>query len=146
MGAASGITAARVDHVVVGVGENHETFLDKDAGGFEQSGIVGEERLFVADDFQLDPVGEADFAPQHGGAHRVVGGVAGGRIGQDKYFRAIDVIDQGFLGAVRQIDAAHGYGHHIGAAGLVAAHHLLKAAVLPGSNDKARGKFPPRDG
>src|SRR6185369_7204876 len=136
----------RVDHVVVGVGEHHETFLYKNAGGFEQSGIVGEERLFVADDFQLDPVGEADFPSQHGGAHRVVGGVAGGRIGQDEYFGAIDVIDQGFLGAVRQIDAAHGYGHHVGTASLVAAHHFLKASVFSGSHDEARGKFPPRDG
>ena len=53
---------ARVDHVVVGVGQDDEAFLDQDACGFQQSGIVGEQRLLVADDFQLDPVGQADFA------------------------------------------------------------------------------------
>ena len=50
------------DEIVVGVGEDDEAFLDQDARGFDELLGVGEEGLLVADDLELHPVGEADFA------------------------------------------------------------------------------------
>ena len=134
----------RVDYVVIGIRQHHEALFDQDPGGFQQSGIIREERLLVADHFQLHPVGQADFAPQHGRTHRIVGGVARRRIRQDENLRSVDVIDQRFLGAVRQVDAAHRHGHHIGAAGLVAAHHLFKTTIFSRSHDEPRRKLPSR--
>ena len=55
------------------------------------------------------------------------------------------IIEQRFLGAVGEVDAAHGDGHHVGAGGLVAALHLLKAAILSGAHDEAGAKFAARD-
>ena len=72
------------DDVVRGVGQNGEAFLDQDAGGFERGLDVGVERRLVADDFDLDPVGEADFAAEAGGADGFVGGVAAGGVGQQE--------------------------------------------------------------
>src|SRR5690349_2254621 len=106
---------AGVDQIVVSVRQYDEAFLDQNAGGFEQSFIVWEQRLLIADHFELDPVGEADFAGEAGGADRFVGGVAAGGVGQDEHFRTIDVIDQGFFGFVGEIDAADGDGDHFGA-------------------------------
>ena len=84
-------------------------------------------------------------ARQHGGTNGVVGRVAAGGVGQDEDFRAIDIIEQRFLGAVGQVDAAHGDGDHFGASGLVASLHFLEAAILSGAHDKAGVKLPARD-
>ena len=62
---------------------------------------VGEKSLLVADDFELDPVGEADFAAEARGADGFVGGVAAGGVGQDEDFFAVDVIEERFLGCGR---------------------------------------------
>ncbi len=51
----------RDDDVVGGVGKHGEAFLHEDAGGFDGGLDVGIERGLIADDFDLYPVGEADF-------------------------------------------------------------------------------------
>jgi hypothetical protein len=45
--------------------------------------------LLVADDFELDPIREADFAGEARGANGFVGGVACGGIRQDEDREAI---------------------------------------------------------
>ena len=47
---------AGVHQIVVGVGQHHEAFLRQDARGFQQAGIIGEQRFLVADHLQLYPV------------------------------------------------------------------------------------------
>jgi len=61
---------------------------------------VGIEGLLVADDFNLDPVGEPDFAAETRGANGFVGGVASGGVGQKEIFLGIDEIEQRLLAAV----------------------------------------------
>ena len=99
MGAASGMTAAApasmslraAIEIVVGVGQNDEAFLHQDARGFDELFGIREKSLLVADDFQLDPIGKADFAAEARGADGFVGGVAGGGVRQDEDFFAVDV-------------------------------------------------------
>ena len=94
-------------------------------GGLERGLHIGIQRCLVANHFQLDPVGESDLARQARRADRVIGRIAAGGIGQKKVFVRVDVIEQRFLAAV-EIHAAHGHGHHVGAAGLERARGLLK--------------------
>ena len=61
--------------------------------------------MLIADDLQLDPVGEAHFAAEAGGANGFVGGVAAGGVGEDEHFFAVDVVEEGFFGFVGEIDA-----------------------------------------
>ena len=103
------------DQVVIGIRENDEAFFDENFGWLDKLFGVREERLFVADDFELDPVGETDFAGETRGADGFVGGIAGGGVGKNEDFFAIDVIEERFLGLVRKIDAADGDSDHVGA-------------------------------
>ena len=66
--------ALREDNVVGGVGQDGEAFVDEDAGGFDGGLDVGVEGGLVADDFDLDPVGEADLAGEAGSADGLLGG------------------------------------------------------------------------
>ena len=68
------------DRIVGGVREDDESFPDEGPRRGEERVVVGPERLLVAEDFELHPVGEADLAPQPRRAHRVVGRVAAGRV------------------------------------------------------------------
>jgi hypothetical protein len=52
------------DDVVRGVGKNGEAFLHQDAGGFKGRLDVRIERLLIADDFDLHPVGEPTSRPR----------------------------------------------------------------------------------
>ncbi len=82
------------DEIVVGVRQNDEAFLHEDAGGFHELLGVREKSLLIADDFELDPVGEAHFAGQARGANGFVGGVARRGIRQNKNLFAVDVVEQ----------------------------------------------------
>jgi hypothetical protein len=124
------------DEVVVGVRKDDEAFLDEDFGGFDELFGVREKGLLVADDFEFDPVGEADFAGEARGADGFVGAIASRGVGKDKDFVAVDVVEEGFLGLIGEIDAADGDGDHIGAGSGVGAGHFGEAAVLPCSDDK----------
>ncbi len=136
---------ARGDEVVVGVREDDEAFFDEDARGFDEAFGVWKKSLLVADDFEFDPIGKADFPAETGGADGFVGGVAGGGVGQDENFVAIDVVEQRFFGAVGEIDAAHRDGDHVCARGSVSAGHFLKAAIFAAANDEAGAKRAARD-
>ena len=83
--------------VVGGVGQDGEAFLDEDAGGFDGGLDVGVEGGLVADDLDLDPVGEADLAAKARGADGFLGGVAAGGVGQEEVALRVDEVEQGFL-------------------------------------------------
>ena len=136
-GGASVDELASGDEVVVGVGEDDETFFDKDAGRFDELLGVWEKSLLVADDFELDPVGEADFAGEARGADGFVGGVTGGGVGEDEEFFAVNVIEKGFFRFVGEIDAADSDGDDVRAGSGVGPGHFREAAVLASADNQA---------
>ena len=97
---------------------------------------VGIEGLLVADDFDLDPVGESDFAAETRGADGFVGGVAACGVGQEEIFFGIDEVEQRLFAAV-EIDAANGDGDHLGARGFDGACGLLSRLVFARTDDEA---------
>ena len=46
--------------------------------------VVGKERLRIADDLELDEIGEPELAREAAGAHRLVGRGAARRVGQER--------------------------------------------------------------
>src|SRR6516162_2531792 len=124
------------DKVVVAIRQNDKTLFHKNLGRFDELPRVGEQCLLIADNLEFDPIREADFAGEPGCPDSFVSGIASGGVRKDEYLLAINIIEQRFFRLVRQIDAANGHRHHVRAGCDVRAGHLLKAAVLPGSNDK----------
>ena len=51
------------------------------------------------------------------------------------------IIEQRFLGPVRQVHAPDGDRDHFGAGSGMAARHLLKAAIFAGADEKPRLKY-----
>ena len=149
MGAPSGITALapgidqplRNHNVVRGIRQNREAFLHQHAGGFDGRLHVGKQRLLVADDLDLHPVGEPDLATQTRGANGFVGGVAAGGVGQQEILLRIDEVEQRFFAAI-EVDAAHRDGDHLGAAGRDGARRLLPRLVFARADDQPRAKLP----
>jgi hypothetical protein len=135
MGAPSGITAD-APASISGVRQHDETFLYQRPGRLNQLLGIGEKRLLVADHFQLHPFRKPDFAPEPRRAHRLVRRVAAGRIRQDEYFFAINVIEQRFFRAIGQVHAPDGHRDHIRARSRVRSRHFLKAAIFPGAHDQ----------
>jgi hypothetical protein len=131
---------ARGDEIVVRVWEDDEAFFDEDARGFDETFGVWKKSLLVPDDFEFDPVGEADFPAEARGADGFVCGVAGGGVGQDEDFVAVDVVEERLFGAVGEIDAANRDRDHVGARSFVSAGHFLEAAIFTGANDEAGAK------
>ena len=129
--------AAGVDDVVGGVGQDGEALLDQDARGLQRGLNVRVERGLVADDLDLDPVGEADLAAEARGADGLVGGEAAGGVGQKEEALGIDEVEQRLAAAV-EVDAAHGDGDHLRAGGFDGGPGLGAVLVLPCSNNEAR--------
>ena len=123
--------AAGIHQIVVGIGQDDESFLHEDSGGFKKAGIVGKQGFLIADHFQLHPVRQPDLAAQASGANGFIGRITGGGVGQKEEFLPIDMIEQGLLGAVGQVHSSHGDRHHFSPGGLVAARHFLKTTVFP---------------
>ncbi len=127
------------DDVVGGVGKDGEPFLHQHARGFERGLHVGIEGGLVADDFELDPIGESDFAAEARGADGFVGCIASGSVGQQEVLLGIDVVEQRFLAAV-EIHAAYGDRDHLGAAGFKGARGLLERFVFSRANNEPRAE------
>ncbi len=110
-GTAGILEPQRGDEILVRVGKNFESFLHEHLGGLEQALHVRHERLFVANDFELDEVVEPRFARQSCVTDRVGGGVTTGRVGKQKdALRVEEVKDTRFFGAV-EVHPAHGDRH-----------------------------------
>src|SRR5712664_43922 len=119
------------DQIIVRVRQHDKTFFDQDAGGLDVLLSIREERLLIPNDFQLDPVGEPDFAAKPRGTNGLVSGVTARSVRQDKDLLAIDKIEQRFLGAIGEIHAAHRHSNHVRARSSMRAPHVLKAAIFP---------------
>ena len=98
---------------------------------------VGQQRLRVAQAFELDPVGAGvvevveQLAGQPGVADGVLGAEAAGRVGQDRVALQVEVIEDVAALLVDQPLAADGDGGHLAAAGRQAVAHQLELAYLP---------------
>jgi hypothetical protein len=88
----------------------------------------------IADDFEFYPIGKPDLASQARRAYGLIGGVATCRVGQQKIFLGIDIVEQRFLAAVK-IHPAHGYGHHFRTASFQRPCGFLKRLVLSRAYD-----------
>jgi hypothetical protein len=86
-------------------------------------------------------MGESRFPAQARSANGVIRAVTSGGIGQDKKFRAIDVIEQRFFTPVSQVHAPDCHRHNFRSRGLVGARHFLEAAVLSRAHNQARVKL-----
>ena len=111
------------DRVVVRVGEDDEPLVGQHARRRQQCLVVRKERSLVADDLQLHPVREPRRPAQPGGADRLVGGVAAGRVRQQRVAVGVDVVEQRGAVAGVEIDAANRHRHHLGPGGVVRAAH-----------------------
>ena len=86
---------------------------------------VGIEGGLVADNFELDPVRDANLAAAPRRADRFVGGVAAGGVRQQEVLLGIDIVEHRFLTAV-EIDATHRDRDHVGATDFESASGFLK--------------------
>jgi hypothetical protein len=80
------------DEIVGGVGEDLEAFACKNARRLDQAEDVGLQRVVVADDLELDPVGGKHLARHLRRQHRFGDGVAAGGVGQDPHAERPDHI------------------------------------------------------
>ena len=70
------------DRIVVAIGQHDKALAHQFVGGMHELLDIGVERLAVADQFELDPVGLQRLARQFGGQDRVARGDAAGGVGQ----------------------------------------------------------------
>jgi hypothetical protein len=103
---------------------------------FSSSSLSGNRVFAVADHLELDPVPAAQLARQPGGAHRLVGRVAAGGVGQQQVALLVDLIEQIVLAALVEVHPPQRHGHHLGAGDLERAQHGRRVAVLPSPQDQ----------
>jgi hypothetical protein len=133
--AGAGIDQPLRNHRVIrGIRQNREALLDQYTGSLDGGGDIRIQRLLIADDFDFHPVGKPDFAPQARRADGIVGGVAAGRVRQQKIFFGIDEVKKRFLRAVK-IDAADSDRDHLGAAGLQGLRGFFAGLVFPSTHN-----------
>ena len=142
-GGRTGRLQAAGDHgIVAGIDEHLKAVGDELLGGLERFERVGQERLRVAQAFELDPIGagifqaQQDFAAHPGDAHRVGGVVAAGRVGQQRVAVEIEVVEDVFALAVVEALAADGDGDAIGAREGERFAHRVVGVVLAGADDE----------
>jgi hypothetical protein len=143
-GAAHVLELAADDRVVGAVREDGEALVEEGAGGLEGLLVVGEQGARVADDLELDELGDAELAREAEGADGLVGGVAAGGVGQQAVAVAVDPAEEVVLGL--EVDAAQGHGHDLGAAGGEGGLGLGGVLELAGADDEARGPGAAREG
>ena len=108
------------DRIVAGVDHDLEAVGDELLGGLQGLHDVGEQRLLVAEHFQLDQrMAVEQFAREAAGAHGVLGGVAAGRVRQDRVAIGRQHVEQVRLARVlADVGAADRDGDDLGAGGL----------------------------
>ena len=116
-----------------------------DRGRLEQARDVGQQRLAVADDFELDELVEPRFARQPGVAHGLVGGVAARRVGQQEPALRIQVMQDALLLGPVQVHPAHRDGDDLGAGRADGGDHFLVAPVLAGTDHQPRAELAARN-
>ena len=134
-------------HRIVGrVAQHLEAVGHQLFGRFERGHRVGQQRLLVAQHFELDPVGagvlqaQQDLAAQAGHADRVVGRETAGRVRQQGVAAGVDEVEQVVALGVDQPLAAHGHRDALGAGHLQRLAHLRVVGVLAGADDQPAAK------
>ena len=104
------------------------------------AGDVGEERALVADHLELHELGAEQLAAEARGGDGVLGGVAAGRVRQDREALGRDEVEQAL--ALRRVElrAPQRHRHHLGAGRLGAGQVLLERGVLAAADDQARAE------
>ena len=128
------------DQVVVGVGQHLKALADQDARRRQQAVGVGQQRLAVADDLQLDELVESRLARQPGVAHRFVGGVTAGGVGEEEVLVGAQVMEDALFLAAVEIHPAHGHRHDLRARSGDRAHHVAVVAVFAGADHETRAE------
>ena len=133
-GRAQILEAACDGRVVGGVGEDLEAAGHELLGGVEELHDVGQQRVLVRDDLELDPVGLEGLPAELGGQQRVPGGVAPGGVGQDPDVIALQQREEGvaLAGGV----AAQGHGGQLGAGGQQRLLQGVQRAQAAGAHDQ----------
>src|SRR5207248_10838756 len=93
-GTAAGGEASGRDRIVVGVGQDDEPVVDEVLGGGDQLDGIGQQRVLVADDLELHPVGTERLPGEAGGGDGLRRGAAPGRVGQDPDPGAVEYVEQ----------------------------------------------------
>lgn len=123
---------AAVDHYV-------ETVLDQRFGGLQRLRHVGEQRLLVAQDFQLDQLMAIEqFACKLQRVDRVLGVVAASGIGQDGVLRRRYHVEQaGCVRVLADVDATDCHCNDFRAAGFGRQAGLFEVTVLAAADQEA---------
>ena len=151
IGEPSGITAAqptstqapREDGIVGRVGQHDEAVVDELLGGAQQLGGIGQQRVLVADDLELDPVGREGLARELGGEDGIARGVAAGGVRQQLDTRRREDVEQRATSG--RVDAPQGDGHELAAAGLDRRGHQLQRGEAAGAEQQTRAQRTPGD-
>jgi hypothetical protein len=131
---------ARLDRIVGAIHHDLEAVLDQRRRGLERFRHVGEQRLRIAQHFELAQcVAVEQFAAEAQGAHRVVRRVAAGGVGQDGELRGRQGFeDRGLPGFLADVGAADGDRDDLGARGVDGFTRLREVLVLAGADQQAR--------
>src|SRR5262249_2786062 len=129
--------------IVADVGKHGEALGDELPGRDQRLLVVGEERLLVADDLQLDERRLPELAGQPRRADRLVGAVAAGRVGQERQRAHVDRLQNRRLAGD---DPAQRDRHHLGARARDGLARLVDRLVLPGPDDEPRAERPSGQG
>jgi hypothetical protein len=105
--------------------------------------VSGQERLTVADHLELHELVEARFPGQSRVAHRLIGGIAAGSVGQQEVLIRTEMMEDpvGF-GAI-QIHPPNRHSDDFSARSLDRPRHLAVIAILPGSHHEPGTETPP---
>ena len=132
--------------VVARVAEHLKALGDEFLGGLERAHRIGQQRLGVAQHFQLDPVGAGVFqaqqnlASQPGHADGVFSRKAAGRVGQQRVAAGVEIVEQVLPLGVDQPLAAHRHGDAVGARQNERLGHQLVVGVFSGADDQPAGE------
>jgi hypothetical protein len=132
--------------VVAGVAEDLESVLDELFAGLDGADGVGQQRLLVAQDLELDPAGAGvaelieQLATEAGHADGVVRGEAAGGVGQDRVAVGVDEVEQALALLVVESLAPDGDGDNRAAGGVERVLHEVVGLVLAGADEEAAGE------
>src|SRR5207302_2408969 len=112
-------------------------------GGVEQLAALREERAFVADHLELDPVCVEGLARELGGEDRVAGGEAACGVREQRAACLLQYLDN--RAARRRVHAAQRHRRELGARRRQRLGHRLEAAEAAGAEDEARAELAPGD-
>jgi hypothetical protein len=133
---------ARLYGIVRAIDHDAEALADQRLGSAQGFRHVGEQRLLIAQHFELDQIVTIEqFARQTQRAHGLLGRVAARRIGQQGIAPGRQHVEQARLAiAGDERRAADRHGDDVGCAGIECARRFRQVAILPGPHQQAGGE------